>query len=72
MKFALTVINILLDIFNYLKMDFLNGNYPGCQYYPISHHIKAGGGEVVMSNTAKEFVINQDNTTKHLIIMGGP
>jgi len=71
MTVVLTAMNRFLNESNGLQMAFLDGNQPDRVCEPMAQHIKAGGGDIVMSSPVKEIVTNPDKTIKHLLMRDG-
>jgi len=71
MTVVLTAMNRFLNESNGLQMAFLDGNQPDRVCEPMAQHIKAGGGDIVMSTPVKEIVTNPDKTIKHLLMRDG-
>ena len=71
MTVVLTAMNRFLNETDGLQMAFLDGNQPDCLCAPMKEHIEARGGKVELSRPMDKFVLNEDNTVKHILMRDG-
>merc|ERR1719253_839454 len=71
MTVVLTAMNRFLNETDGLQMAFLDGNQPDRLCAPMKEHIEARGGKVELSRPMDKFVLNEDNTVKHILMRDG-
>merc|ERR1719253_369539 len=71
MTVVLTAMNRFLNEDNGLQMAFLDGNQPDRLCEPMKQSIEKNGGKVLMKQRVKEWVLNEDDSVKHILMANG-
>ena len=70
-RIGLTSMEHFFENSNGMHIAFFNRYHPNFPCKLIVQNIKVGRGDVSMSSTIKEYVTNQFNTIKHLLMRDG-
>ena len=71
MTVVLTAMNRFLNETDGLQMAFLDGNQPDRLCEPMKQSIEKNGGKVLMKQRVKEWVLNEDDSVKHILMANG-
>merc|ERR1719478_655033 len=71
MTVVLTAMNRFLNETDGLQMAFLDGNQPDRLCAPMVDSITKNGGSVHMKQRVKEWVLNEDDSVKHIVMANG-
>ena len=71
MTVVLTAMNRFLNETDGLQMAFLDGNQPDRLCEPMKQSIEKNGGKVLMKQRVKEWVLNEDDSVKHIVMANG-